>query len=90
MIIALAHAGDIKGMHMHRQYITDQGGTPSNNAYGALIQCIKEMTDDSLNTLAFWQEALAHSVVLNLYLYNMIISKLLKACKADLALDLFK
>jgi pentatricopeptide repeat protein len=90
IIIALAHARDIEGAHVHRQRIIDQGGTPSSDADGALIQCVKEMVDNSTNTLAFWQESQVCGVVANLYLYNTIISKLSKAHKADLALDLFK
>ena len=90
MIIALAHAGDIEGAHVHRQRIIDQGGTPTSDAYGALIQCVKETTDDSSNALALWQESQTRGVVPNMYLYNTIISKLSKARKADLALELFQ
>jgi pentatricopeptide repeat protein len=90
MIVALAHAGGIEGAHVHRQRIIDQGSTPSSDAYDTLIQCVKETTDNSTNTLALWQESQARGVVVNIYLYNMIILKLSKAHKADLALDLFK
>jgi pentatricopeptide repeat protein len=83
-------AGDIEGAHVHRQRIIDQGGTPSSDAYSALIQCVKEMTDNSTNALALWQESQACGVVANIYLYNTIISNPSKARKLDLALDLFK
>ncbi|KAI5119625.1 hypothetical protein M0805_007889 [Coniferiporia weirii] len=90
MIVALAHAGQIEKAHVHRQRIVDQGGNPSADAYGALIQCVRETTDDSANAYALWQESQMRGVVPNLYLYNTIISKLSRARKADYALELFQ
>ncbi|THH04931.1 hypothetical protein EW145_g5167 [Phellinidium pouzarii] len=90
MIIALGHGGHIEKAHVHRQRIIDQGGNPSADAYGALIQCVRETTDDSSNALALWQESQMRGVVPNLYLYNTIISKLSRARKADFALELFQ
>lgn len=90
MIIALAHGGHIEKAHVHRQRIIDQGGNPSADAYGALIQCVRETTDDSSNALALWQESQMRGVVPNLYLYNTVISKLSRARKADFALELFQ
>ncbi|KAH8115752.1 hypothetical protein DFH11DRAFT_1507193 [Phellopilus nigrolimitatus] len=90
MIVALAHAGHVEKAHIHRQRIIDQNGNPSADAYGALIQCVRETTDDSTNALALWQESQMRGVVPNLYLYNTIISKLSRARKADLALELFQ
>lgn len=90
MIIALAHAGQLDKAHIHRQRIISQGGSPSADAYGALIQCVRETTDDSANALSLWQEAQSRAVVPNLYLYNTVISKLSRARKADYALELFQ
>ncbi|KAL5530781.1 hypothetical protein ACEPAF_7039 [Sanghuangporus sanghuang] len=90
MIVALAHAGQVDKAHIHRQRIIEQGGNPSADAYGALIQCVRETTDDSANALALWQEAQMRGVVANLYLYNTVISKLSRARKADYALELFQ
>ncbi|EJD00786.1 uncharacterized protein FOMMEDRAFT_125211 [Fomitiporia mediterranea MF3/22] len=90
MIIGLAHAGHIEKAHIHRQRIIDQGGNPSPDAYGALIQCVRETTDDSANALALWHESQMRGVVANLYLYNTVISKLSRARKADFALELFQ
>lgn len=89
MIIGLAHAGDIEGAHEHRLRILEYGGTPSADAYGALISCVKDTTDDSANAYSLYRESQIRGVVPNVYLYNTMISKLAKARKADLAMELF-
>ncbi|KAJ7190922.1 hypothetical protein GGX14DRAFT_603020 [Mycena pura] len=90
MVIALAHAGDLEGAHIHRVRILEMGGAPTADAYGALILYVKDTTDDTSNAVALFQEAQVHRVVPNQYLYNNIISKLAKARKADYALELFE
>ncbi|KAH9927853.1 hypothetical protein B0H21DRAFT_124526 [Amylocystis lapponica] len=90
MIIGLAHAGDIDGAHVHRLRIIDQGGSPSADAYGALIHLVKDTTDDTSNAMALFEESQMRGVMPNIYLYNTIISKLAKARKADHALELFQ
>ena len=90
MIIACAHAGDLEAAHVHRDRILAQGGTPTADSYGALIECVKDTTDDTSNALALFQEARANGVPPNIYLYNNVISKLAKARKADHALHLFQ
>jgi pentatricopeptide repeat protein len=89
MVIALAHAGDVEGAHSHRLRILECGGTPSADAYGALISCVKDTTDDSANAYTLYRESQIRGVVPNVYLYNTMISKLAKARKADLAMELF-
>lgn len=92
MVIALAHAGDVEGAHVHRRRILELGGplaAPSADAYGALILYVKDTTDDASNSLMLWNEAMRVGVVPNIYLFNNIISKLSRARKADYALDLF-
>ncbi|KIL60552.1 hypothetical protein M378DRAFT_168036 [Amanita muscaria Koide BX008] len=89
MVIALAHAGQIDAAHAHRERILAHGGAPTADAYGVLIQNMKDTTDDASNALALFQEAVARKVWLNQYLYNNIISKLAKARKAEQAVDLF-
>ena len=89
MIISMAHAGDVEGAHNHRLRILEHGGTPSADAYGALISCVKDTTDDSANAYTLYRESQIRGVVPNVYLYNTIISKLAKARKADLAMELF-
>jgi len=89
MIIALAHAGDVESAHNHRLRVLEYGGAPSADAYGALISCVKDTTDDSANAYTLYRESQIRGVVPNVYLYNTIISKLAKARKADLAMELF-
>ncbi|KAI0083659.1 hypothetical protein BDY19DRAFT_998387 [Irpex rosettiformis] len=69
--------------------LADNNGTPSPDAHGILIQNIKDTTDDNTNVLSSFYEATNHGVTPNVYLYNIIISKLTRARKADSALDLF-
>lgn len=90
MIIALAHAGDTDAAHIHRNRILAEGGTPSADAYGALIQKVRDTTDDTANAMTLFQEAATRGVRPNIYLYNTMISKLAKARKADHALELFQ
>lgn len=90
MIISLAHSGDVDGAHRHRARVLEQGGTPSSDAYGALIQCVKDTTDDTSNAMALFNEAISRGIMPNIYLYNTAISKLAKARKADHALALFQ
>ena len=89
MIIALGHSGHIDASHVHRLRILDQGRAPSADAYGVLIQYVKDTTDDTSSSIALFQEGLERGMRPNLYLYNNIISKLAKARKVDYALELF-
>ena len=90
MIIAFAHAGEYEAAHVHRARIMEQGGTPSADAYGALISTLKETTDDTSHALQLWDEALSRDVRPNIFMFNTIISKLAKARKADHALMIFQ
>ncbi|KAF8628994.1 hypothetical protein AX15_003603 [Amanita polypyramis BW_CC] len=90
MIIALAHAGEVDAAHRHRKRILENGFAPTADAYGVLILCMKDTTDDTSNAMALYQEAEMRGVSPNQYLYNNIISKLSKARKADYALTLFQ
>ncbi|KAK0455751.1 uncharacterized protein EV420DRAFT_1644531 [Desarmillaria tabescens] len=89
MVHALAHMGEIEAAHVHRRRILEQGGVPSPDAYGALIYYVKDTTDDASNALALFHESQLRGVRASQYLYNNIISKVAKARKADLALELF-
>ncbi|KAG1856308.1 hypothetical protein C8R48DRAFT_776128 [Suillus tomentosus] len=90
MIIACAHAGDMEAAFQHRDRITSNGGIPSPDAYGSLIECVKDTTDDTSNAMALFSDAQMLGCTPNVYLYNTIISKLAKARKADFALELFQ
>ena len=90
MIIAYAHGGDMDAAYGHRSRITTAGGVPSPDAYGSLIECVKDTTDDTSNAMALFAECQMLGTKPNVYLYNTIISKLAKARKADFALELFQ
>ncbi|KAF9236399.1 hypothetical protein BU15DRAFT_50040 [Melanogaster broomeanus] len=90
MIVAYAHTGDIEAAFTHRDRITAAGGAPSPDAYGSLIECVKDTTDDTSNAMALFAECQMLGTKPNVYLYNTIISKLAKARKADFALELFQ
>ncbi|KAF9475906.1 hypothetical protein BDN70DRAFT_813231 [Pholiota conissans] len=90
MVIALAHAGHVDAAHVHRVRILEQGLAPSADAYGILVQLVKDTTDDTSGAISLFQEAVERGVKPNMYLYNNIISKLSKARKADYALELFQ
>ena len=90
MIVAYAHAGDMETAYMHRDRITAAGGVPSPDAFGSLIECMRDTTDDTSNALDLFMESLSLGIKPNVYLYNTIISKLAKARKADHALVLFR
>ena len=90
MIISCAHAGEMDAALQHRQRMTQHGGIPSADAYGALIECVKDTTDDTSNAVSLYYESQAVGCAPNVYLFNTIISKLAKARKADFALALFQ
>ncbi|KIJ61030.1 hypothetical protein HYDPIDRAFT_97377 [Hydnomerulius pinastri MD-312] len=90
MIIAFAHAGDMEAAFAHRDRITAAGGIPSPDAYGSLIECVKDTTDDTSNAMALFAECQMLGTKPNVYLYNTMISKLAKARKADFALEMFQ
>ena len=89
MIIARGHAGDGLSADAHRLRLLQQGLTPTADAYGALIQCVKDTTDDTARALEYFHESQARGVQPNIFLYNTTISKLARARKADYALELF-
>lgn len=90
MIIAKGHAGDGPLADAHRLRLLEQGTSPTADAYGALIQCIKDTTDDTARALEYFHESQTRGVQPNIFLYNTTISKLAKARKADYALGLFQ
>ncbi|TFY83258.1 hypothetical protein EWM64_g753 [Hericium alpestre] len=89
MVIALAHAGDGVCADIHRVRLLESGANLTADAYGGLIQCIKETTDDTARAMFYFEESQMRGVKPNIYLYNTAISKLAKARKADFAIDLF-
>ncbi|ETW84594.1 hypothetical protein HETIRDRAFT_235203, partial [Heterobasidion irregulare TC 32-1] len=90
MVVSHGHAGDGPRADMHRMRLIEHGASPSADAYGALIQSIKETTDDTARAMAYFEESQMRGVAPNIFLYNTTISKLAKARKADYAIELFQ
>ena len=67
MIIALAHSGDANAAHIHQNRILAQGGTLSADAYGGLIQRVKDTTDNTANVMTLFQEAVLRGVSPNIF-----------------------
>lgn len=57
MMEALAHAGNLPAAQWHRSRIIEAGGAPSADAYGAVISCIRNTTDDASVALSFFEES---------------------------------
>ncbi len=90
MLMACCHLGYLEQAGMHRARIVEAGMAPSADSYATMISCSKDTTDDALVARELFDESRAMGVKPNLFLYNTIISKLSKARKAEMALELFK
>lgn len=89
MIAALAHAGDAKAASNHRHKAISAGVVPSANAYAALITVVRDTTDDAQIAEELFDESQRLGVVPNVYLFNVVISKLCRARKIERAMELF-
>ncbi|RPD53059.1 hypothetical protein L227DRAFT_658447 [Lentinus tigrinus ALCF2SS1-6] len=78
--VALARCVSCKGFSAPD---SEDHGVPSADAYSALILHVKDTTDDTSNTMALFKESQSLGVVPNIFMYNTVISKLVKARKAD-------
>lgn len=90
MLIAMANAGDLGKAALHRDRLLQAGAAPSADSYAAMITSAKDTTDDATVALELFEEARRFSVVPNLYLFNILISKLSKARRTHLALSYFE
>jgi pentatricopeptide repeat protein len=90
MLIATCHLGYLEQAGLHRAQLVEAGYPPGPDAYATMIACAKDTTDDALVARELWDESRAVGVKANMFLYNTIISKLSKARKAEMALELFK
>ncbi|WVQ83446.1 hypothetical protein IAT38_005587 [Cryptococcus sp. DSM 104549] len=89
MLSACCHLGHLEEAGMHRAGIVEAGFAPSADAYATMIASSKDTTDDALVARELWEEAMARGVQPHLFMYNTMISKLGKARKAEMALELF-
>lgn len=90
MLMARARRGELQQAAMHRDRILAAGAAPSADAYAVMITSAKDTTDDATVALELFEEARRFGVVPNLYLFNILISKLSKARRTQLALSYFE
>jgi pentatricopeptide repeat protein len=89
MLIAQCHLGHLEQAGLHRHRLVERGMAPSADAYATMISSSKDTTDDAQVARELWEESVMMGVRPHLYLYNTVISKLSKARKAELALEMF-
>lgn len=90
MISAHCLLGNLEQAGLHRARLVEAGMTPTADAFATMIAHTKDTTDDALVARELWAESQAMGIKPHLYLYNTIISKLSKARKAEMALELFQ
>jgi pentatricopeptide repeat protein len=88
-LISQCHLGNLETAGLHRHRLVERGMGPSADAYATMIACSRDTTDDAQVARELWEESQAMGVVPHLYLYNTVISKLSKARKAEVALEMF-
>jgi pentatricopeptide repeat protein len=89
MLISQCHLGNLETAGLHRHRLVERGMAPSADAYATMISSSKDTTDDAQVARELWEESQRMGVVAHLYLYNTVISKLSKARKAEVALEMF-
>lgn len=90
MLIAMAKLGELGKAAMHRDRLLQAGAAPSADSYAAMITSAKDTTDDATVALELFEEARRFGVVPNLFLFNILISKLSRARRTHLALSYFE
>lgn len=90
MLIAMADSGNLAAAATHRDRLLKAGAAPSADSYAHMITAAKDTTDDATVALELFEEARKFGVTPNLYLFNIVISKLSKARRTHLALSYFE
>ncbi|KAG8998857.1 hypothetical protein FRB93_013424 [Tulasnella sp. JGI-2019a] len=90
MMTAAAFAGDVDAANAHRYAMVQRGFAPSAAAYGQLIVASKTLTDEASIASELFTESQAMGVPATPFLYNVVISALSRARRAEDALQLFK
>ena len=90
MLVAMANMGELEKAAMHRDRLLQAGAAPSADAYAAMITSARDTTDDATVALELFEEARRFGVAPNLFLFNILISKLSKARRTHLALSYFE
>ncbi|KAI8379118.1 uncharacterized protein BYT42DRAFT_496477 [Radiomyces spectabilis] len=91
LLIGYAQQGDMMNAKKYYDAIKAMGQYPDGNGYASLLLgSAKCTTDEASDALTIYEEAKRHNVKPTTFFYNVIISKLAKARKLDMALALFE
>ncbi|KAI9019270.1 hypothetical protein CLU79DRAFT_828264 [Phycomyces nitens] len=90
ILIGYAQQGEMSEAKKYYDAIKEMGRYPDGNGYASLLLgSAKCATDEATDALIIYDEAKRHDVKPTTFFYNVVISKLAKARKLDLALCLF-
>ncbi|KAL0074758.1 hypothetical protein F4703DRAFT_1906614 [Phycomyces blakesleeanus] len=90
VLIGYAQQGEMSEAKKYYDAIKEMGRYPDGNGYASLLLgSAKCATDEATDALIIYDEAKRHDVKPTTFFYNVVISKLAKARKLDLALCLF-
>lgn len=89
MMLAAAYAGEVDAANAHRRAIVNRGFAPNAASYGQLIVASKTLTDEAGIASELFTESQALGVPPTPFLYNVVISALSRARRAEDALHLF-
>ncbi|KAI8968451.1 hypothetical protein BDF20DRAFT_916971 [Mycotypha africana] len=92
ILISYAQSGDMEQAKVYFDRIKAMGRFPDSHGYASMLlgSAKSASTDEATDALAIYEEAKRHNVKPTTFFYNVIISKLAKARKLDMALTLFE
>lgn len=90
MLSYAATVGELAEAAQHRDRLLAAGAAPSADSYAAMIVSAKDTTDDATVAIELFEEARRFGVVPNLFLFNILIGKVSKARRTQLALSYFE
>ncbi|KAI7851122.1 hypothetical protein BDC45DRAFT_516493 [Circinella umbellata] len=91
MLVAYARVDDLTHAREFYDKMRRRGMIPDGDAYGSLLTCTANTTsDESMDALDIYEEAMKNKVRPTVYFYNVVMSKLAKCRKIDHVLRLFE
>ncbi|ORX55766.1 TPR-like protein, partial [Hesseltinella vesiculosa] len=91
LLVGYAQMGDMTKAKVYYDRIKQLGMFPDSNGYASLLLgSAKCASDEASDALTIYDEAKRHHVKPTTFFYNVILSKLAKARKLELALTLFE
>ncbi|KAG2228331.1 hypothetical protein INT45_011123 [Circinella minor] len=90
MLVAYARVDDLTHAREFYDKMRQRNMIPDGDAYGSLLTCTANTTsDESMDALDIYEEAMKNKVRPTVYFYNVVMSKLAKCRKIDHVLRLF-